>query len=517
TFENFKVGGTEFNFSIVAEGDGGYALKIELQGEDYYFVPKADGGEDNPGGGEQGGEDNPGDEPSVVDTSAFAGVYIEDLSQYGSSGRLDPENREGGRLIINDDGTARLYYFDAEGEYEYSDGLIIEGDVGGFVFYDANGAYVATENGEENPGETGNDIRFLFSFSQEGVYKLELFDGNNESLYFYTLEDIYNSQGNEDEALIEQIAGTYQASVPERQQTTYGTTARLSIGYDGNGMLSFDNEDLTPYLGSFTVTGENQITFTSEDKEVSIVLNIDDNGNLVSSFDGGRFTFVKANGQGEDDKPEGYPQDEIDKSYPAGVTDYYPSFEVNGASYTFEEIENQTYQLVVMLPADQIPTDVARGYGELLLKDDLYRFDNGVYISQNDQIQITLQATEDSSVLVTIQYLFEEGNVIYTLNHVPAEDPWDISGADAQLYAYVWNNKSENDWIPLEYNAEEDTYYIEISNTWIGCKIVRFAPGSVIDWATGADGSVNEGVVIWNQTSDIELPGKTSIINFTLR
>ena len=297
-FEGFDVSG-QFVFLVVDEEN--FVLKIELQGDDYYLVPKAEGGNDNPGG-----EDNPGDEPSLVDTSAFAGVYIEDLSQYGSSGRLDPDNREGGRLIINDDGTARLYYYDAEGEYEYNDGLIVEGDAGNFTFYDANGAYVATENGEEYPGETGNDITYIFSLSQEGIYKLQIFEDGTEYLYFYTLQDIYEPQAEEEFGIPEYLEGYYTALVPDEYQSTLGESVDLTMSSDGYASIQLNGEETLAYIGMVKMTGDNEITFSDPEDDVVVIFTIEADNTLSAEIEECELSFSMAEPEKEYDVSEFY-------------------------------------------------------------------------------------------------------------------------------------------------------------------------------------------------------------------
>ena len=58
------------------------------------------------------------------------------------------------------------------------------------------------------------------------------------------------------------------------------------------------------------------------------------------------------------------------------------------------------------------------------------------------------------------------------------------------------------------------TFTLEITDEWIGAKIVRFADDSDIGWAYDGEGQRVEGVNIWNQTDDIVLYGQSGDIHF---
>ena len=205
-----------------------------------------------------------------------------------------------------------------------------------------------------------------------------------------------------------------------------------------------------------------------------------------------------------------YPEQLINSSYAAGVRDALPSFAIDGAVYSFFEMD-EGYELEIFI---QQSMDAEKLVTELggRLEGAGYVESEGVYTSANGQILVSLSTLQDKVICVDIQYVFEEADVVYTLVNT---NDWDITGDHAQLYAYVWDNKGNSEWIPLEQN-EDGTFTVEISNVYIGIKIVRFAPESEIDWAGGPDGSVNEGVIIWNQTGDIKLNGLGGRVEFFL-
>ncbi len=205
-----------------------------------------------------------------------------------------------------------------------------------------------------------------------------------------------------------------------------------------------------------------------------------------------------------------YPQKMIDSSYIIGMRDYLPKLEVNGATYAFSEGEEYgSYILSISMQANMDINKALSSLQASLAAD--FTLDNGTYTSKNGQIIVSFETIDDKLININIQYLFEEESVTYSLI---CDNDWDITKDDAVIYAYVWKINGDHDWIPLE-KGEDDAFSLGIDNTYIGLKVVRFAPDSEIDWKEGANGSINTNVTIWNQTGDITLGGQTSQIHFS--
>lgn len=206
-----------------------------------------------------------------------------------------------------------------------------------------------------------------------------------------------------------------------------------------------------------------------------------------------------------------YPKTALDESYPEGIRDYYPSFEVEGATYYVDDISNGV-ELYISLQEGQNMTAILRELKTSLTADAGYVLTDGKYVSENGQIEITINDVDNLLIIISIEYLPpEEETVTYTFTNT---SEFDIFDSDPQFYAYVWDNKGEGHWEELHYDEETGKFTLEVSSYIIGCKIVRFATNSEIDWARDAEGNVNEGVEIWNETGDIALSGQSSALNF---
>lgn len=228
--------------------------------------------------------------------------------------------------------------------------------------------------------------------------------------------------------------------------------------------------------------------------------------------EGYAFMFVGAYDE-ELGNPLSYPREALDESYPVGVKDSYPSFAVDGAAYFFGEGEEvNEYQLFITLQEGQNADRIVSNFQTLLTRNNGYTLVDGKYVSSNGEIEITFNVIQDILIQIDIQYLPPEiTDVTYTFTD---ESRFDIRDGEAKIYAYVWNNKGEGEFIELEYDEDTHLYTLNTNSAMIGCKIVRFAPDSDIDWASGPDGTINEGVIIWNESGDISLPGETTSLTF---
>ncbi len=214
---------------------------------------------------------------------------------------------------------------------------------------------------------------------------------------------------------------------------------------------------------------------------------------------------------GED--PLTYPTEGLNDSYPIGIRDSYPSFEVSGAAYNLVDAGDNLYQLYISLQSGQSAREIMSNFQQKLIRQSGYQFENDKYVSPNGEIEISIVSIQDILLQVNIQYKpAEETTVTYTLID---ESRFDIRAGDALIYAYVWDNKGNGQFIELEY--EDGHYILETSSVMIGFKIVRFDPETEeIGWAAGPDGSVNPGVKIWNESGDYDLPGVSAELKFTV-
>lgn len=213
-----------------------------------------------------------------------------------------------------------------------------------------------------------------------------------------------------------------------------------------------------------------------------------------------------------------YPQEKINALTPEDITDTLPTLAVSGAVYMLGE-DGNGFQLQISLQPSGIAAERALSNLQTVITRSEYTLneeDNG-YHSANDQIVIYLNNVLDKIIEIQVRFAGEEPpvepqEVAYTLI---CTNDWDITQADAQLYAYVWDDKGNFEWIALQPNGE-GTFILETHDNWIGMKVVRFSPDSEIGWRNGPDGSVNENVTIWNETEDMELDGKGGYIEFFL-
>ena len=221
-----------------------------------------------------------------------------------------------------------------------------------------------------------------------------------------------------------------------------------------------------------------------------------------------------------------YPNDIISSTRPEDFKDSLPSFDIGQCVYSFYE-GYDGYELRIHLQegmsAESMITTLTQRLARGFTMDD-----DGVYTSKNGEIFITMENVQDSIIKVVINYNLEEEppieeepfDVEYTLVWDKGSWTKPITDGDAKIYAYVWDNENNHEWIELTPILGEDgTYYfnLTVSNTWTGVKIVRFAPESDIDWQKGDDGSINEGVEIWNESGNYELNGKGGVITFVVR
>lgn len=222
-----------------------------------------------------------------------------------------------------------------------------------------------------------------------------------------------------------------------------------------------------------------------------------------------------------------YPNDIISSTRPEDFKDSLPSFDIGECVYSFHEGFDGGYELRIHLQegmsAERMMTTLTQRLARGFTVDD-----DGVYTSTNGEIFITFENVQDSIIKVVINYNLEEEppieeepvDVEYTLVWDKGSWTKPITDGDAKIYAYVWDNENNHEWIELTPILGEDgTYYfnLTVSNTWTGVKIVRFAPESDIDWQKGDDGSINEGVEIWNESGNYELNGKGGVITFVVR
>ena len=210
-----------------------------------------------------------------------------------------------------------------------------------------------------------------------------------------------------------------------------------------------------------------------------------------------------------------YPEQFLRNAIPAGTRDNLPSFAVEGATYMFGEFDGGCGLIISMQQGMVASRSLSA------LKDNLtnagYHLteDESAYISANGHIMVSLEVIDDVAISVGIYFLYEEADVTYTFIF-DANPEWDFGKDGAQIYIYVWDNQGNYEWIAAYYDDETKTITFETTDRWIGCKIVRFADYSEIGWKYGPEGSVNEGVEIWNETGDIALSGQSGEIHFSV-
>ena len=201
-----------------------------------------------------------------------------------------------------------------------------------------------------------------------------------------------------------------------------------------------------------------------------------------------------------------YPQSEIDKVYPEGTRDYVPDFSYRGVAYQYEANDRE-FTLYITPQAGQDSEDILRSITTALYEAEYGLNDDNIFVSLRGDIEISIGALYGGQLIViNIDFMYEVVDCVYTIYPIGNFTDWSDGGA--QLYAYVWNYKGEGKWIPLVHDEDTDTYILECDSTWIGCRIVRFANESDIAWDSGADGSVNPNVHIWDISADTPLSGQ---------
>ena len=154
----------------------------------------------------------------------------------------------------------------------------------------------------------------------------------------------------------------------------------------------------------------------------------------------------------------------------------------------------------------------------------LFDEDDEGYHSANNQIVIYINNIDNKMLEIQVRFIEEEEppveeeeNVTYTF--ICDNTNFDITSDDARIFLYVWDAEGNVDWIELYYEESgqnQKEFEVEISNKWIGCQVVRFAPDSEIAWKPSDEEST---VTIWNRTSereDVSLDGKGGEVHFTL-
>ena len=222
--------------------------------------------------------------------------------------------------------------------------------------------------------------------------------------------------------------------------------------------------------------------------------------------------FIEAYDKEEAGNPQIYPKDELDETYPAGVKDSYPSFEIGNATYYVKDCGDNLFTLFITMQADGTAQRAVSSFEATLTREYGYSLVDNKYVSPNGEIEIKFSVIQGMLIQVDIQYIpREEEDVRYTL---VCQNDFDMGKDGVQLYAYVWDNKGDGYFVPIYYDEEAEEYYMEVSNYMIGCIILRFEYESEIDWEYGEDGTRNEGVHIANRTGDLPLSGESSTIEF---
>ena len=230
-----------------------------------------------------------------------------------------------------------------------------------------------------------------------------------------------------------------------------------------------------------------------------------------------------------------YPQEKIASFYPEGLQDSIPS-SIAVANSTYQVYgDGDGFMLWISpqpsvdgsgLPPERALSNVqtALTRAGYVLNEEL----DNAYVSANGEIIVYLELIDNKMIQLMVYFNLEEEppieeepfDVEYTLVWDKGSWTKPITDGDAKIYAYVWDNENNHEWIELTPILGEDGTYcfdLTVSNTWTGVKIVRFAPDSDIDWQKGEDGSVNEGVEIWNESGNYELNGKGGVITFVVR
>ena len=234
--------------------------------------------------------------------------------------------------------------------------------------------------------------------------------------------------------------------------------------------------------------------------------------------DGNVYVFISVGGEEMASIDFEYPQEKINAFIPEEITDAIPTLAVDGAAYMIGQ-DGNGFQLLISLQPNGTSAERAFSNLQTAIASSNYTLDqeDKGYRSANDQIVIYISNVLDKIIQVQVRFAGEEPpvdpkEISYTL---VCTNDWDITQLGAQLYAYVWDDKGNYDWIELIPNGES-TFILETYDNWTGVKVVRFSSDSEIGWREGPDGSVNEKVIILNETNDLQLDGQGGYIDFFL-
>ena len=234
-------------------------------------------------------------------------------------------------------------------------------------------------------------------------------------------------------------------------------------------------------------------------------------------YDGAIYAFISVGGEEMAAAVDlEYPTEKITALTPEEIDDELPSFEVRGALYMVGE-DGNGFQLQIHVQPDMNATSVMRQITSALTAAGYQPDDENGYVSANESIAVYVNNVQDKIIEIQVRFIEEEPpvEVSYT---IVSENNWDITVDDAVIYAYMWKQNGDYQWVELYPEKAEDgtiSFTLETDSSWVGMKIVRFSPESEIAWKYGPEGSVNENVTIWNETGDIELNGKGGDIRFT--
>ncbi|MBP5694533.1 MAG: hypothetical protein J6X03_03670, partial [Bacilli bacterium] len=216
-----------------------------------------------------------------------------------------------------------------------------------------------------------------------------------------------------------------------------------------------------------------------------------------------------------------YPADKI-SSFFTGVTDQYYDFSIKSAvAYSFEAADEEAdlnYAVLnIYFDEEEDVESVAAGYigglqtlGYGLKTGETY---GEMYVSPNKEIGFAFEVYESgiSIRLYNLKKHSDNFTVNYTLYNT---NDWNIYDANPQFYAWVFGGKyGMGEWIELNQVTDEEGhryFTLEgIDDSATGMNIVRFAADSAIGRGN------EEGVRIFNQTSNISLTSNNTVISFS--
>ena len=206
----------------------------------------------------------------------------------------------------------------------------------------------------------------------------------------------------------------------------------------------------------------------------------------------------------KEDYAMSYPEKFMSDIVPAGVRDQLPSFAVDGATYMgFEDYD--CYSLLISMQSGMSANRSIRTLKERLTSAGFTPNEEGTsYVSLREQIIVSISAIDDKLITIEIQFIYEEQYVEYTLI---SDDGWNFNNDEAQVCVYLWDNKGNYYWELVEFDEENHTITLNISDCWVGCKVVRFASEvEDFDW--------NQH--IHSESDDITLDGQGGEIHFTV-